>query len=266
MILGRTLAWRPGRVALGQMTSLLGPRPAGFGERRIDSEATIRTYDQLATEYDRPAHATTGALVEASLGARRRASRHLGDDEVRVIELGAGTGRLTAQLLRAPSVTRVEATDPSAAMLRVARARLDASGLVADSSFQRGTAREVLAKPPDTNLIVAGLADPFLDHTVFDLIADAATPRTMVFITVPSRRWAARERQDRLGIPIELTQFRLRGGQIALASSWTYDDYSLQTALVTRRLDVVARGFEVGPRLEGRPRPEIAWVMGRRRP
>lgn len=74
-----------------------------------------RRYDALVSREDHE-----GNLLRAIEAARPLAG-------ARVVEMGAGTGRLTAML--APRVETIHAHDSSAAMLDVARARLEPLGL-----------------------------------------------------------------------------------------------------------------------------------------
>jgi ubiquinone/menaquinone biosynthesis C-methylase UbiE len=80
-------------------------------------------------------------------------------DGLDLLDLGAGTGRLT--LLLAPRVRSIRAFDVSAAMLRVCRERLVASGL---SNWQVDVADHRQLPVPDhsTDLVVSGWSISYL--------------------------------------------------------------------------------------------------------
>lgn len=106
-----------------------------------------RSFDLVADAYDRarpsyPAEAV-GFLLE---GAARGAD---------VVELGAGTGKLTEQLLLRGC--RVTATDPSTAMLTRLRSRAPQARVVA------GTAEQVPAISRSADLVVAAQAYHWFD-------------------------------------------------------------------------------------------------------
>lgn len=98
-------------------------------------------FDALAADYDQTfTHSVVGRAQRSAI-TRRLAARFAAGD--RVLEIGCGTGEDALALVRRG--VSVAATDPSAAMLEVARAKAQAAGLA-----DRLTLRRLAAEALDT--------------------------------------------------------------------------------------------------------------------
>ncbi len=174
------------------------------------------------------------------------------------MEVGAGTGALTGALLDSWPSARVLATDPSPEMLTVLARKLGvADGRLSTGCVDAARVEEVCHRPPD--LIAAGLADPFLDVPNLRALRAICMAGTRLFVTVPSRRWAARERTERLGVPIDTTRFRLRDGMVVFTESLTYDEDELCTLLACADFSVEEVGAERSATIWSRP--EVCWAV-----
>jgi methyltransferase family protein len=225
--------------------------------------ATVAAYDRLAREYDLPSHVTTRALEYASDLAWRQAEPALAArPPAWIVETGAGTGHTTRTLRRAFGSQHVVVSDPAPGMLDVARHTVPPSPL---TSFRLATALEAIDGGIERHgLVVAALADPYLDDSLFRKLGGRSARGARVLITVPSRVWALRERTYRLGIPHDSTRFRLQDGTVVVASSFVYERDELAHLLQREGFAVLNSGKEAGPKLGGRPRPEIVWVIAER--
>jgi hypothetical protein len=112
------------------------------------------------------------------------------------------------------------------------------------------------------DVIAAGLADPYLSHSLLQALVRIGHRDTHVFVTVPSRRWAIAERQ-RLGIPIDRTRFRTAAGDKVFSRSVTLDAPELRDLFEQSGLRRVESGTSAAEDWIGGPQPEIAWAVGR---
>jgi SAM-dependent methyltransferase len=227
---------------------------------------TIATYDELSDEYDLETHETTRGLEQASLRGFASALRLI---ELRagasVLELGCGSGLLTQRITLLANAAKIVASDPSPKMLEAAAHKLTTARRDGKSiDLIRATAREVLLMDPRSDLILASLADPFLDATIPDSVAKRLQPGGYTFFSVPSRAWAKVERNGRLSIHQATTRFRTRSGRELRARSQTYDSSELKALFETARLEILAHGQVRGPQFRRRPVPEASWVLARR--
>lgn len=216
-------------------------------------------YDRIASEYDDADHRTTRILEALSRRGLARGSERSSLRARRILELGAGTGALTGALLQAWPTADVLATDPSAGMLAVLTAKLgDGAGRLSTSLAgiaQAGT----IARAPD--LVAAGLADPFLNETSLRTVRRDVPVGAHLFLSVPSRRWALRERAQRLGTPLDMTRFRLRDGTVVFAKSLTYDLDDLRQLIAATGFAPIEFGFESSAQVWSRP--EVCWALAR---
>lgn len=225
----------------------------------LDNHAA-QGYGALAAEYDRDEHRTTRILEALSAAGLQRATAELRHRAVdTVLEIGAGTGAFTAELLRTWPRAPILATDTSREMLDVLSAKLATTDgrvslAVADA---RGAAACLFDAPPC--VIAAGLADPYLDTTVVHALRDACGVHTQLVVTVPSRRWARRERTGRLGVALNTTRFRLSDGGTIFAPSMTYDEKDLRAVLREGGFTTLTAGTQRSEELWSRP--EICWAL-----
>jgi hypothetical protein len=111
-------------------------------------------------------------------------------------------------------------------------------------------------------VIAAGLADPYLSHSLLQALVRIGHRDTRVFVTVPSRRWAIAER-ERLGVPIDRTRFRTTAGDEVFSRSVTLDAPELRDLFEQSGLRRVESGTIAAEDWIGDPQPEIAWAVGR---
>lgn len=226
------------------------------------SEAeSIAAYESLATEYDSPAHETTRLLERASLIALKRSGLQgvLGTESPWVVELGTGTGSLTAGLLEAQRAGRLLMSDPSPGMLRSALAKLKPAGDGVELESLLGSAAETLTaltEAPD--LMVAGLCDPYLSAELL-LLAKEIGGGMQTFVTIPGSAWAARERNLRLRLPANQTRFRLANGKMVHSRSTALSEVELVKLFEDCGLEVVSHGTVLLPSPGQRPAPEVVW-------
>jgi len=216
----------------------------------------------LAPEYDRAEHGTTRILEalsrEALAQAYEQAPEH--HEIERILEVGAGTGALTRALLDTWPRAHALATDRSHEMLAVLDDKLGTVHTrLSTTHAEVSGVREVCDPAPD--LIAAGLADPFLDASTLETLREISAAGTRLFVTVPSRRWAVRERTTRLGIPVDSTRFRLLDGSVVFAKSLTYDEEELRTLLAEAGFASVVTGTECSQSMWSRP--EVCWTLAR---
>ncbi len=253
------------RPALGQSTSCRTVRRVTqqwFVQAPSLDPATLAAYRQLASEYDSNEHATTRALEAASGLAWARAPR-LPVAPQTVLELGTGTGALTEHVLNDYPSASLIATDPVSEMLAIARRRLARfreriEWIEEDAQATLRTYR--------ASLLIAGLADPYLDAALLAQLPGALAPRGHVFVTVPSARWAKIERDGRLALPLDLTRFVLRNGTSVSARSFTYDHDALARGLEQAGLTLIEAGTTSQTVSAGRQPAEVAWALAQRTP
>jgi SAM-dependent methyltransferase len=225
----------------------------------VQDRGSRRPYAALAAEYDDPEHRTTRVLEALSASSLRRAAcGPLRDHDVElIVEVGAGTGALTSVLLKLWPRAALVASDASREMLEVLASKLtpsDASRSTLAVADVQAFGRTCRATP---SLIVAGLADPYLDAAALTALRAASGDGTRLFVSVPSRHWARREREERLGISIATTRFRTRGGGIVFAPSSTYDENGLRQLLNSSGFDTTECGTERSDALWSRP--SVCW-------
>jgi SAM-dependent methyltransferase len=219
----------------------------------------INAYDRLAAEYDDAEHRTTRILESLSRKGLSRAFRRQPVRVGRILELGAGTGALTGALLETWPGAEVLATDPSADMVAVLTNKLsDGPGRLSTAVAgitQAGTIGQGF------DLVTAGLADPFLDEAGLLALRPNLSAGTHLFLSVPSRRWARRERIERLGTPLDVTRFRLRDGTEAFARSLTYDTEDLRQLVLATGFVPIGFGAESSEQIWSQP--EVCWALAR---
>jgi SAM-dependent methyltransferase len=123
----------PVEVSAAMRQAMLGATADGGGAGRPASGAAAAAFDGLAPAYD--ATFSTGAIgtvLRQAVWRRLDACFAPGD---RVLEIGCGTGEDAVHLARRG--VRVLATDASAGMLEVARAKIDAAGLAGVVELRR---------------------------------------------------------------------------------------------------------------------------------
>lgn len=234
-----------------------GPRPTGA--------QSIAAYDLLADEYDADFHRTTRGLEQVGIAAIRaaRLPDALSRPGATVLEVGAGTGVLTEELLRPMRGGYLVFSDPAPRMIARAAERLagveKSSPAVPMIAGASETATSVGFRP---DVIAAGLADPYLSRSSLEALVRAGRRDTRVFVTVPSRRWAIAER-ERLGIPIDRTRFRTVAGEEVVSRSVALDSPELRDLFEQSGLQEVESGMITAGNWIGDPRPEIAWAVGR---
>jgi hypothetical protein len=143
-------------------------------------------------------------------------------------------------------------------MLKVLRRKL---GLGQNRlSVEAGSVSTLAGMPqPAPDFIAAGLADPYLDGLGIAGLRRVASCETEVFVSVPSRGWAQRERGQRLHLPIDTTRFQLRDGSSVLAPSYVYDEVELCELLVEGGFVPRAMGRESSDALWSCP--EVCWAL-----
>lgn len=241
---------------------ILAPRPAGPPPTGAQS---VATYDLLASEYDADSHRTTRGLEQAGIDAVCAASLAavLSRPGATVLEVGAGTGVLTEALLRPLRGGYLVFSDPAPGMVARATERLAGLGKSSLAVPMIAGASEMATRVgfrPD--VIAAGLADPYLSHSLLQALVRVGRRDTRVFVTVPSRRWAVAERQ-RLGVPIDRTRFRTAAGDEVFSRSLALDAPELRDLLEQSGLQRVESGTIAAEDWIGDPQPEIAWAVGR---
>lgn len=225
---------------------------------------SIAAYESLAAEYDSPAHETTRLLERASSVALERSGvlGALGVGSPRTVELGTGTGALTAALLKAQRTGRLLVSDPAPGMLRSALVKLEPiSGGVALEPLFATAAETLMGLTGTPDLLVAGLCDPYLCPELLMLAKETSDPGTQMFVTVPGSVWAAGERSSRLGLPVDQTRFRLANGSKVHSKSTAFDEAELVTLFEGAELKPVRHGTVRIPFSGQRPTPEVAWCL-----
>jgi SAM-dependent methyltransferase len=223
---------------------------------------TIATYDRLAVEYDLASHETTRGLEIASLQGLA-AALALVSERARILEFGCGTGVATRVLSASGDVARIIATDPSRRMLTQAAGKL--SDMQSPSlGWAAATASKALRNYADVDLVVAALADPYLDERIVQELATRLRPGACAFFSVPSQRWATVERSSRLDLPLGQTRFRASDGNVLYARSVVLEPDELKLLFTTYDFEVLGGGGVLGPSIQGRPCPEVSWVLVRR--
>lgn len=213
--------------------------------RHVDAE-NLSAYDALAVEYDSIHHSTTRVLEALSnravceMVSRQRVD--LSKSKI-ILELGAGTGSLTSQLLRlGVSPFALVASDLSPAMRKAALERIarEFPGKPAPAYRVASVLSTPLSTIGKAEVVFAGLADPyFLCEGLSNVRSVCNGPESLFIFTLPDAAWAAEERSERLKIPIERTQFRLFSGQIVSPFSFTYSLDEMDSLLRASDLQLV---------------------------
>jgi ubiquinone/menaquinone biosynthesis C-methylase UbiE len=129
---------------------------------KTDKEARARSFGQVADTYDRGRPGWPGEAIGGLLGP----------EPLDVLELGAGTGKLTAALLAAGH--RVTALEPSAGMREVLAARVRGAPTV---TVLAGRAEEIPLADESFDAVVAGSAFHWFDRgPALDEIGRALRP------------------------------------------------------------------------------------------
>ncbi len=249
---------------------MTSPRPiaAPASALRTPSQAqSIASYDALAVEYDGVEHRTTRELERLS-GLGLEASGlfgRLGPDPL-MVEVGSGTGALSREIAAAKPGGCLLLSDPAPRMLRRAEDAVAAADGVLAAIALRGPAVEILDRLVSRPAaILAGLADPYLSESLVVALRRACAPQTLVFCSVPSRRWAEVERGQRLGIAPDQTRFRTREGDAVYSRSLCLDSKELVELFAAGGFEVLADGSERAGAVGWDPAPEVAWVAVRPR-
>jgi SAM-dependent methyltransferase len=226
---------------------------------------TIDCYNLLAEEYDSDEHWTTRELERLSgLGlANSSLFQKLQRDSL-VVELGCGTGALSRQIAQAQDGGTLLLSDPAPQMLSQAANAVGLAGGSASVVTIRAAADELLARltsPPDA--IVAGLADPYLTDGLLKNLLGTCAPHTLIFVSVPSQRWAEVERKQRLQVPVGCTRFRMGNGTILYSRSMACDPGQLASRFTNRGLEVLDGGAVQADWVHLPVAPEVSWVLGR---
>jgi SAM-dependent methyltransferase len=224
-------------------------------------EATIATYARLASEYDEPAHTTTRALELLSKDAFRRAAplAHARAAYPVLLELGAGTGALTRAILDSGDWGRLIVTDPAPAMC--ARLETLVARLARVEAHAYDAAGALNSFGPQADMVLAGLADPFLTPDMLMAARESMAAASLLFVTVPSHNWAAGEREARLRVPTDRTRFRLSDGTHLEAASWSYDEPELAGLVLDAGFRVIDTGTCIAERPVHGALPEVAWAL-----
>ena len=227
---------------------------------------SIATYDALAAEYDSAEHRATRELERLSGLALVAAGilERLGPDPT-LVELGSGTGALSRRIAVAAAGGCLLLSDPAPRMLRRAESAVAGLGGAAKVAL-RGSAVEILgrlASPPSA--IFAGLADPYLGDPLLAALRRACGPETLVFCSVPSRRWAVVERGRRLGIALDQTRFRTQEGGELYSRSLCLDAEELAGLFLVGGFEIRGGGSEPAASPDQDGAPEVAWVAARPR-
>lgn len=220
---------------------------------------TLAAYSALAPEYGNSEHATTRSLEAASNRALSSiATKLFHRSPARVLELGCGHGASSAQIMRSISPIELTVSDPVPEMLSRASSNLESfSGRTV---FEQSDATEALFQSGDTELVIAALADPYLDQDLLDHAFTVLRPRTRMFLSVPSRDWALRERTGRLGVPIDKTRFRLRDGSFVECRSNALSPRKLGAIVTDAGMELIASGSLFGPEVHNLE-TEISWAV-----
>ena len=225
-------------------------------------DESIAAYESLATEYDSPTHETTRLLERASLIALERSGlqKTLGAGSPWVVELGTGTGALTAGLLKAQRAGRVLISDPVPGMLRSAQTKLDpVRGGVSLEPLVASADKALMGLTSAPDLLVAGLCDPYLSAELLLLAKQVSGPGTQTFVTVPGSAWATRERNLRLRLPVDQTRFRLADGGTVHSRSMALGEGELVRLLEDCELEPQRHGTVRLPSSRHRAAPEVVW-------
>jgi SAM-dependent methyltransferase len=226
---------------------------------------TIDCYDLLAAEYDSADHGTTRELERLSglaLGDSLLFKK-MRQDPV-VLELGSGTGALSCRITREQRGGCLLLSDPAPRMLRRATRAAATEDAAITTTSLCGSAEEILARlmsPPDA--ILGGLSDPYLSEALLKSLLGTCAPDTLVFFSVPSRRWARVEREQRLGVPLDRTRFRTNSGRTLFSRSLALDPNDLASLFRTSGIDVLEHGSKRSEDSDLHSPPEVSWVLGR---
>ncbi len=225
------------------------------------SPHALSAYGRLASEYDQPTHRTTRVLEALSERGLRKAHQQADLRAVEhVFEIGAGTGALTRAAIELWPNAHLIATDPSPEMLDVLKRRIvSLHPLVEVAAADSSTAAGLSNVAPD--VVVAGLADPYLDSCTAGDLRAICTSTTSLFVSTPSRSWAIRERHGRLGVDHNRTRFRLRDGSVVFAPSLTYDQEQLCELLRQAGFSILCADTERSTATW--THPQVCWVLAR---
>lgn len=113
------------------------------------SDEQARIYFERAQEYD-----ALIAAEDADGNVEKALASRLPLDGARLADVGAGTGRLACLL--GPRVSRVHLSDRAGPMLEVARAKLEAAGLLHKASFEVADARSLALGDESVDVAAAG--------------------------------------------------------------------------------------------------------------
>jgi SAM-dependent methyltransferase len=243
------------------MTTIAASPVAADGLARLPSQgATIAAYDELAREYDHPSHDTTRQLEILS---RRGLAEAFPDGPGRafplVLEVGCGTGSLTSGLIERIGGATLLASDSSKEMLQQAKRRLP-TRLEGRVRLLRSSAWDVLndrGLRPD--MVACGLADPYMSIGLLRRIARRLNVGGVLFLTLPSRAWAATERTERLGVGLHETRFRLRHGKVVVTRSLALDESALRDVAMSVGFRILRSGLAVQPGLHNPP--AVSWIL-----
>jgi phospholipid N-methyltransferase len=248
---------------MNQLETRDGPSSEGVRSRaRLPSPgATIAAYGRLAGEYGDPRHETTRELERLSAAAFYAAKPLASSSTTKpaMLELGAGTGALSQAAMAGGHWSSLVLTDPAGAMCALLDKRF--SGVRRIQVRQCHADSALRTYGPQSDFVFAGLADPFLNRETLAAAHFSIRAESLLFMTVPTHRWARRERAERLKIPVNRTRFLLRNGTRLEADSWTYDEEDLTALMRNIGFLVIDSGTNTSASKLHGASPEVAWAL-----
>lgn len=236
-------------------------------------ELTIAAYDALADEYDSSCHATTRELEKLSISllvrllSNKHGDRQPGNSEFTYLcDIGCGTGIVPEELWsRGLTPSRLTMVDSSHRMLGHAASRI--GNMVAETDFVQASVfrKDELPCLPPGAFVTAGLADPYCKRRALLNLRQSFASQGLLFLSVPSRRWALEERSKRIHVSPNRTRFRLRNGSVVVPFSYTYTEDELRALCTEAGFRIIRSGCEMAPgagrESEGSKPPEVVGVL-----
>jgi SAM-dependent methyltransferase len=184
-----------------------------------------RVFDEVAAEYDEFRRGYPAELVDVAV---RRGALTAGS---RVLEVGCGTGKLTERLVGRG--LRIDAVDPGAAMLEMARRRVGSSG---DVAFHVATFEEVELPEEAFDALFSATAFHWVDPSVgWAKAARVLRPRGLLALLANTVVATGRGREADHEF-----QALLQRHVPELAAEWqpTHDRATLEAGLLERRNNI----------------------------